>query len=236
MRERIFRFKQFQVSHSQSAMKVGVDAVLLGALVNLHGATSILDAGCGCGLIALICAQRSTAPVIQAIDLHTPSVVEAGKNFAASPWAGRLKAVEKDFMKMGQERFSHIISNPPFFNAGIATPLTAREAARHAAALTPCTLIEKGAELLLPQGLIALISPPCWIKALEKCAAISGMRPERITWIRTTPQSPPKRVVTQWRKYSGELHTLTDSIVIQTAPETFTEEYKALTRDFYLKF
>ena len=25
-------------------------------------------------------------------------------------------------------------------------------------------------------------------------------------------------------------------LVIQTAPETFTEEYRMLTRDFYLKF
>lgn len=223
--------------HSRSAMKVGVDAVLLGCLVNLDKAASILDAGCGCGLIALICAQRSAAPQIRAVDIHRPSVEEAAENFAQSPWAERLKAVEEDFMQMrGGECFSHIISNPPYFNSGIDNPLTARETARHAAALSPCTLIEKGAELLLPNGLIAMISPPEWLDPLMKTAESCGMKPERVTFIHPKPNAATKRIVTQWRKSSAEIEMLTDDIIIQISPENYTEEYKALTRDFYLKF
>ncbi|NLA25583.1 MAG: tRNA (adenosine(37)-N6)-methyltransferase TrmM, partial [Bacteroidales bacterium] len=37
--ERVFRFKQFSISHNEAAMKVGTDAVLLGAWVKIPNET-----------------------------------------------------------------------------------------------------------------------------------------------------------------------------------------------------
>lgn len=60
MKERLFRFKQFSVKHQLSAMKVGVDAVLLGAWADIADVRSVLDVGTGCGVIALAVAQRAS--------------------------------------------------------------------------------------------------------------------------------------------------------------------------------
>ena len=84
-----FRFKQFSVSHDRSSMKVGVDGVLIGCWCPLDRKEIILDLGTGCGLIALICAQRSVASTIIAIDIHAPSVEEASANFLKSPWGDK---------------------------------------------------------------------------------------------------------------------------------------------------
>ena len=54
MRERYFKFKQFGVYHQLSAMKVGADAVLLGAWTDVSNAQKILDVGCGLGRILKI--------------------------------------------------------------------------------------------------------------------------------------------------------------------------------------
>ena len=59
MRVRLFRFKQFSVCHQNSAMKIGVDAVLLGAWIDVNNCNTFLDVGCGCGVISLMIAQRS---------------------------------------------------------------------------------------------------------------------------------------------------------------------------------
>ena len=102
-----FRFKQFTVWHDRCAMKVGTDAVLLGAWTplpeNLYSVSeavctlsaqrsNILDIGTGSGVIALMLAQRCPNALIDAIDIDPDAISQAAENFAASPWSNRLHA------------------------------------------------------------------------------------------------------------------------------------------------
>ena len=65
-----FQFKQFSVAHDRCAMKVGTDAVLLGAWATVdHRPNAILDIGAGSGILALMLAQRSAAELIDALEI-----------------------------------------------------------------------------------------------------------------------------------------------------------------------
>ena len=69
-----FRFKQFEVYHDRCAMKVGMDGVTLGAWAELPALEDvsqprILDIGTGCGLIALMLAQKYPSAQIDAIEI-----------------------------------------------------------------------------------------------------------------------------------------------------------------------
>ena len=49
-----FKFKQFSVAHDRCAMKVGTDAVILGAWAAInHLPKSILDIGASSGILSL---------------------------------------------------------------------------------------------------------------------------------------------------------------------------------------
>ncbi|CAM5224185.1 hypothetical protein [Alishewanella longhuensis] len=54
-----FQCKQFYIAHQHCAMKVGTDALLLGAWAQLPTSGAILDIGAGSGIISLMLAQRS---------------------------------------------------------------------------------------------------------------------------------------------------------------------------------
>lgn len=113
----IFRFKQFDIKHSESLLKVNTDAVLLGALVQPSpNIKTVLDIGTGCGLIALMLAQKLPEAAIDAIELDEPSFNEAAYNFTNSKYTIRLKAHHISLQQFNSTiKYDLIVSNPPYF-------------------------------------------------------------------------------------------------------------------------
>ena len=166
----VFRFKQFEVENSASALKVGTDAVLLGAVVGLDrmegeaAPRRILDVGTGTGVIALMLAQRlakktgsgeathsqnsdgdvarSATFHIDAIDIDGPSVEEAKLNFSRSPWAEHLASSHCGLAEWDNGPYDLIISNPPYFENSLRNPDVRESAARHADTLSYRDLCE----------------------------------------------------------------------------------------------
>lgn len=250
-KERLFRFKQFSAAHGRSAIPIGMDGVLTAAWADIGHARTILDAGTGCGLIALICAQRNPGARILGIDTHDPSVQEAADNFRASPWPDRLTARRLPFADLTDERFDHIVSNPPFFHDGIEDPSrSARLAARHADLFGPVQLITHGAALLTPGGRITLIAPARDEAALLRAGAEVGLAPRRLCRVSSRPGAEPIRVLLTLAdpgqtvsdpdrpKADPELTTLTIHRADPTGDpvDDYTPEYRRLTAPFYLKF
>ena len=241
-RERFFRFKEFGVHHERSAMKVGVDGVLIGAWAKGPDAPPlrILDAGTGCGLIALICAQRFCHASVLGVDVDTPSIDEASSNFSNSPWAERLESRCADFMQMSRADFplgfDMIISNPPFFDAGLTFgDNDARLRARHVGDFSPLSLISHGADMLSDRGVIALISPVDQLPEIETVVRESGLHMHRLCSVYGSPQAPPKRVMIELGRMPQPSVDIT-SLYIYTPQRDYTADYRSLTAPFYLNF
>ncbi|RIJ49813.1 tRNA1(Val) (adenine(37)-N6)-methyltransferase [Maribellus luteus] len=235
-RNNYFQFKQFKIIQEKSAMKVGVDGVLLGAWVQLDSARQILDVGTGTGLIALMLAQRSGAQ-ITAVEIEENAAGEALLNVSASGWKERVEVQNtslQEFVKSACSPFDLIVSNPPFFSQATRAAYTERTIARHNDLLSFSELIACSAGLLAENGKIALILP---IVALEE---ILYWATENSLWLCRKTEIFPKtgkkvnRVLLEFGKKETVLNE--DCLTIYNSDGSFTEEYVALTRDFYLKF
>lgn len=250
-----FRFKQFSVRNDMAALKVGTDAVLLGASMTLRPEDrTLLDIGTGTGVIALMVAQRVCAapmafdggasPItsprdssggqkrIVGIDIDGPSVEEAALNFADSPWAGMLTSIHaslSDF-RPGQ-KFDCIFSNPPFYDNSLRNPDAREAAARHTESLSYREIFAFSAEWLQPDGHLSLILPADQEVAIIRTAASFGLFPFRIMRVSTTVRKPVKRVILEFgrtkQKASEESLTLQDG-------SARSAQYAELTREFYL--
>ena len=238
-----FRFKQFSVSHHRSSMKVGVDGVLIGCWADVAGARSILDVGTGCGLIALIMAQRVADAMIDAIDIDGPSIEEATENAECSPWPDRVRMARCGFSEASANlkkkgNYDLIISNPPYFDSGVSEINTAREKARHQGELSPSVLLSGSLELLKPGGSLAMVVPSEFASSLEEEARMLGYSLTRKCLVRGHENAPYKRALLQWKTYEGGAVAAPDEewLTLETAPGIPTEDYRSLCRDFYLKF
>lgn len=237
MRETKFRFKHFDCEHGRSSMKIGVDAVLLGAWADMTG-KSILDVGTGCGVIALMCAQRNSDARIKAIDIDPESIKEAERNFQRSPWSSRLCSYQLSYESVVNESFDLIISNPPYFNSGIEHPDSSRLIARHQSVLNPAFLLIHGSDLLNERGRISLIVPYGQKEELLKTAQLAGLTLRRACKVKGHFNAPFKRIMMEF--YKGEIQHNFDlqieELYLEDPIGTPSYQYRALCKDFYLKF
>lgn len=230
-----FSFKQFTIHHDRCAMKVGTDGVLLGAWTQLDHSCRVLDIGTGTGLIALMLAQRNTVCNVTAIDIDTGAVEQACENIQASPWQDRVVALLQDVRSFQpEERFDTIVTNPPYFVNSMKCPDGQRNTARHTDTLDMETLLAKVASLLTPDGRFSIVLPSEQLDVLLQTAEGAGLYPSRRTDVITRPGIPPKRVLLEFVRTQVPL--LTGELVVELERHCYSEEYIALTKEFYLKF
>lgn len=229
----VFRFRRFEVRNRDSALKVGTDAVLLGAAMTiLPSDRTALDIGTGTGVIALMAAQRSEACNIIGIDIDPASAEEASFNFSASPWKERLTSVcvPLSGFRTGQ-KFDLIFSNPPYYDSSLKNPDPREAAARHSDSLSFRDILSFAAGRLSPEGRLSLILPSDGLRDLRRCAASFGLHPFRLLHIKTTAAKQPRRVVAEFSTAATGVEE--QCLTLSEAGEK-TEEYSLLTRDFYL--
>lgn len=238
MRRGGFTFKQFHIDHSRCAMKVGTDGTLLGAWATLPPhAKKILDIGTGSGLIAIMAAQRHPTAKITAIDIDKDCVIQATENAVASPWAERIEVIETPLQEYSpEEKFDVIISNPPYFADSMHSPDKQRTTARHTASLSFKELTDGVLRLLADDGLFAVILP-----TTESELLLSASRGRLFTWRRcevwSTPESGARRIMLELKREPPKDLAKKEKIIIeQGGRHVYSEEYKALTADFYLNF
>ena len=242
-----FKFKRFSINQDKTAMKVGTDGVLLGAWTPLDlKPESILDIGTGTGLIALQLAQRSTAFQIDALEIDENAYEQAVDKFENSPWGDRLfcyHAALDEFVEEAeaeQEEFGEslcydlIVCNPPFYAEDVKSQDPARDLARFQDALPFDELISAADLLLSDEGIFAVIIPYKEEERFVELCKQNQLYPQKITRVKGHAQSDIIRSLLAFGRITlTEIPT--DELVIETARHHYTSEYRALTRDFYLK-
>ena len=230
----MFRFKQFTVCDERSAMKIGTDGVLLGAWADCSGATRILDIGTGTGVIALQMAQRNNQAQIHAVEIDETAAKRARANFDLSPWAERLTVEQTAVQEFAPtEKFDLIVSNPPYFVDSLLPPDAKRSTARHTHDLTFEELDNAVCRLLSESGKFALILP---IAEFEKYLAITQLHLVRRCDVYPVVGGQVKRVMAEFAFEKGDDVVVENLAIERGRRGDYTEQYMALTKDFYLKF
>lgn len=234
----MFQFKQFSVEQDRCAMKIGTDGVLLGAWSPIpENIFSVLDVGAGTGIIALMLAQRTNAEQIDALEIDEEAYEQAVENFENSPWGDRLfcfHAGLDEFIEEPEDEYDLIISNPPFYTEDFKTENEQRDLARFADAMPFEDLVEAADLLLSENGIFSVIIP---FKEEAKFIALAkdfDLFPIKITHVKGTPTTEIKRSLLAFSRHFSENFPV-DELVIETSRHIYTEEYIALTKDFYLK-
>jgi len=215
-------------------MKVGTDAVLLGAWAEANESPkNILDIGTGTGLIALIMAQRFSDSQITAVDIEPNAIREADQNFQRSQWSDRLRAIHTSVQSYEPDmKFDLIISNPPFFEFNFHGIDAERTMARQQSTLSFSELLTHSKWLMSRNGTLHYVIPFFEkLSFLEKASEL-GLEPFRLCDVKGNKSAQAKRTLVS---LSQEDETLSEEeLIIEIARHEYTDDYINLVKDFYL--
>lgn len=218
-------------------MKLGTDAVVLGAYVNPNQAKNILDIGTGTGILSLMMAQKSDA-IIHAVEINEMAAIEAEFNFKQSKWNEQLslfKGSIQDYVSNNPaEKFDLIITNPPYFVAGNQFEIEdeKRRTARHTNTLSFDELAKIMANLLHEDGTIAMVLPVQEAELFIQIAETYLLFPKEILQVFPKKSKPFNRLVMLFSKQKQNITQ--QELVIYNEDNSYTNEYYELTKDFYL--
>ncbi|MBO4489720.1 MAG: methyltransferase domain-containing protein [Bacteroidales bacterium] len=238
-----FRFQHFTLSHDRSTMKIGTDAVLLATLTDTAGVRSLLDIGCGCGVVAFCLAQKMQDVGSQAsvwgVDPDERSILEARENAEAFPllptssFHFEQTAVQALAIQEGTPRFDLIVSNPPFYNRDLKPTREDRLKSRHRdGQLSFEALADSVMRLLEPGGRFAVILPPVESEEFREVAA------DRLFCLKTVSVRPTanKPVYRHVREYglSPDKAEQKSTLTIRDDTLQYTDLYLSLMKDYLL--
>lgn len=232
-----FRFKQFSISDEKSAMKVGTDAVLLGAWADVSTTNNILDVGTGSGIIATMLAQRSIAK-IDAIDIDKGSIDDAQNNFHDCTWKNRLTAIHSsllEYAKNTSKKYSLIVSNPPFFSNSMKSPMYSRSLSKHDEKLTHEELLTGVKKLINSNGRFNVILPFSQNTNFKKIALVENLYCSKQLIIYPKHSKAANRIIMEFSR-ERQKNLSETKFTIRNTDNSFTKEYIGLTRDFYINF
>ncbi len=228
-----FHFQQFTVRHAHSAMKVGIDSILLGGWAPFERPGRILDIGSGCGLLSLMMAQRFPGAEIMGVEIDPVACKEAKGNFDRSPWSDRLKSIGGNALDLSGSypgRFDAIISNPPFFTESLMSQDQSKNRARHQKSLSTSTLLHLADNLLNSFGTLALILPHSHLPQVQSSLEEIDLFIDHLVHVRPLITKAPHRIMLHMSRISRHV---SEYELVLGPPYQRSEDFRRITKSFY---
>jgi tRNA1Val (adenine37-N6)-methyltransferase len=150
-----------------------------------------------------------------------------------SPWSDRIRLIESDVRKYSfADRYDFIITNPPFYESDLRSPVDKKNKARHDESLTLDELMKVILSCLQAEGAFSILLPFHRTGYFEKLAADHGFFSQEKLTIRQTPVHLPFRTILLFRKYKP-LKEIINELTIKNEKGKYSPEFSGLMNDYY---
>lgn len=192
-----------QLVQARKGYRFSLDPVLLAHFARLPTAGSVLDLGCGCGILALLIARRRPDLRVLGWERQPAMVRRAQRSASLSGLAERVEIIEADLRQYRNltvaESCALVVANPPYRTPGTGriAPDDERAAARFELFGGLADFIAAAAFALAPRGHFALVYLAERLTEVLAEMAQAGLTPKRMRMIHARSTEGAKMVLVE---------------------------------------
>ncbi len=214
--------------------RAGTDAVTLAAAVPAEPGQSVLDVGCGVGVVGLCLAARVEGVVLSGIEVQANYAALARRNAEQNKIA--FEILEADVaalpLNIRDQQFDHVVTNPPFFDDTSHSPALdqGRQIAHNGVGLPLTAWLRTCQKRVRPKGHLTLIHQADVLPEILSVLS-DGFGGIEIFPITAREGRQAKRVIVRGKAGSRSPATLHAPLIVHEGP-THNDEIN----DYSLKF
>jgi tRNA1(Val) A37 N6-methylase TrmN6 len=219
-----------RVVQPRRGYRFSLDALLLADFALRREFSTVLDLGCGSGVIGFILAARRPEATVVGLEIQPELCEAARRGIALNGLGERVSVVEGDLVRaetlVPAGAFDLVVSNPPFFSParGRASPDRGRALGRHALHCTIDDVLRAARHASRPTGRVAIIHPS------PDLPDVSGLGVSASRAVISREGRPPRRwLVELVRSTRGRAEVLPPLVVHEG--QGYTPELRRLLRD-----
>lgn len=215
--------------------RFSIDAVLLAHFLKVTKEDTILDIGCGCGIIGLLLCYRYRFILhsVNGLELQPELAKLASRNVSENGFdqimeitCGDLKQIASFYQP---ESFTSIICNPPFYkgSSGRKSQNSQERIARHQVSTTIDHIIAASSYAVKNRGRVAMIYPALYLSDIVVAMRSTRLEPKRLQLVYSYPSDSQDAtlVLIEARKNGGqELSILPPFYIYQQKNGEYTTE------------
>jgi len=225
---------KLSVIQPKSGYRFSIDSVLLARLVRAREGARILDLGAGCGVVALIIAQRLRPREIVALEIDSAMAELIHRNASANGYSnisticGDLRKTRISGLEPGG--FDVVVANPPFraTRSGRHSPNPDRRLAREEVQGTLEDFVKAAARYAKFGGTVEMVMVASRGAELISLLRSSALEPKRIRLIHPRLGMPASVMLVEARRGGRVGVLLEPPLIIYSGRGRYTPEAKRL--------
>lgn len=236
-----FQFKSFKIYHKNAPLKVGTDAVLLGAITeaflkqNTH-LTSILDLGCGTGVIGQILLHGIPELQVHFLDPQEACIRLSEANITLNQQEQRSELIHAAFEDYKpEEKIDFIVCNPPFYFNSLSNPDPSKALSKHSEHIDWQLWWSHAYAISAEEAACSFVFPKEHCKVMMELAASAGWRFKAGWNIFPTPEKEAHRMILFFDKNHPGPPVLKD-LIIELDRHQYSPDYIDFCQHLYLNF
>ncbi len=211
-RDTLFHGRLVCLQHAEG-YRFSVDAVLAAHFQPPVQGASILDLGCGCGIISLIAMYRwgNRIKEIAALEVQPQLAELARRNFSENGFSDQCRVIAGNLLNIvdyfAPESFSQVVCNPPYYRQGSGRTSTDPESlyARHQILAGLAEIIGAAAAVVKTGGVAVFVYPAEGLGELAAALSRAGLVLKRLQCVYSYPfpAAPARLILVSAMKNAG---------------------------------